>query len=336
MKSKFLIFGILVLAIAGVVFVSGWIQPAKPTLLKIEANPAKGFHWAYYLYIPGSVWTGEDGETYLLVEPNNSPEPSDDWSYHDNLARETIEFRAKVIAEELKIPILMPTFPRPATPEFSAMGIDNLSYTYSLATHSLTRDTLLTEIEGLERIDLQLIVVIDDARERLAIEGINVDDKVLMMGFSSSGQFTNRFTLLHPDRIRAAAIGAPGGWLALPLKEWNEVKLRYPVGVWDLESLVGKEFDFESFRKIPLYIFMGDQDINDAVPMVDSYDPEDAQLILQNFGDSIMERWQFMENMYESAGSKARFVLYPRVGHEMTDEMLNDVKTFFLKQTGRL
>ena len=326
MKSKFLIYGILVLAIIGiVVFVIGYILPAKPTLLKIEANPAKGFHWAYYLYIPSRVWTGENGQTYLLVEPNSSPEPSDDQSYHDNLARETFEFHAEMIAEELKIPILMSTFPRPKTPE--------------LVTHSLTRNTLLTEVEGLERIDLQLIAMIDDARERLSLEGINVDNKVFMMGYSSSGHFTNRFTLLHPERVRAAAVGGTVGWDTVPLKGWNGIKLRYPIGVGDFKNLVGKEFDLESFKTIPLYIYAGDQDINDPVPHPDMYDPEDARLILQNFGESITGRWRVREDMFKSVGSQARLVLYPGVGHELTDEMLdetlNDVKTFFLEQMAR-
>jgi len=334
MKSKFLIYGILVLAIIGIiVFLSIYLQPTEqptelptePTLLKIEANPAKGFHWAYYLYIPGRVWTGENGQTYLLVEPNNSPEPSDDQSYHDSIARETIEYDGKMVADELKIPMLVPTFPRP----------------YLLQTRALTRDTLLTEIEGLERIDLQLIAMIDDARERLSQKGINVEDKVIMMGFSASGYFTNRFAMLHPERVHAAAIGGSGGWDTIPLKEWNGTKLRYPVGVWDLESLIGKEFDLETWKTIPLYIYSGDQDLDPAADPVlwvgegGLYAPEDRDLVLQYFGNNMTRRWQIIEDMFKSVGSQARFILYPGVGHEMTDEMLNDVKTFFSEQMAR-
>ena len=329
MKSKI---GFVILAVAVIVIAIGlgvWYfstQEELPgRLLKIEANPAKGFHWAYYLYIPSRVWTGENGQTYLLVEPNVSPWPDDNQSFHDEMARETFEFHAEMIAEDLKIPILMSTFPRPKTPD--------------LVTHSLTRNTLLTEVEGLERIDLQLIAMIDDARERLSLEGINVDNKVFMMGYSSSGHFTNRFTLLHPERVRAAAVGGTVGWDMVPLKEWNGIKLRYPIGVGDFKNLVGKEFDLESFKTIPLYIYTGDQDINDPVPHPDMYDPEDARLILQNFGESITGRWRVREDMSKSVGSQARFVLYPGVGHELTDEMLdetlNDVKTFFLEQMAR-
>jgi len=314
---------VIVIAVCLGVFYFSTQEEPTGQLLKIEANPAGGFDWAYYLYIPANRATGK---TYLLVEPNNS-QPSDDQSYHDNLARNVIEHRGKIVAEELGVPILVPTFPRPW-----AQGAENVDRYGQIVTHALDRDTLLTKTAGLERIDLQLIAMIDDARERLSLEGINVENKVLMMGFSSSGDFTNRFALLHPERVRAAVAGGVAGWDTVPLKEWNGAKLRYPIGVWDLENLVGQEFDLESFRTIPLYIFAGDQDTNDPVPYSDMYDPEDAQLILQNFGESIMGRWQFRENAFRSAGCASQFVLYPGVGHDLTDEMLDDVKTFFSQQ----
>ncbi|TSC54143.1 MAG: hypothetical protein LiPW16_138 [Microgenomates group bacterium LiPW_16] len=328
----------MILAVAVIVIAIGlgvWYfstQEELPgRLLKIEANPAKGFHWAYYLYIPGRVWTGEDGQTYLLVEPNNSPEPSDDLSHHDNLAREIFEFHAKMIAEELKVPFLMPVFPRPW-----AMGAKDESSYGLIVTHALDRDTLLIEIEELKRIDLQLITMIDNAKEQLAQKGINIENKVLMMGYSSAGDFTNRFAMLHPERVRAAAAGGVGGWDTVPLKEWNGIKLRYPIGVWDFKNLVGKEFDLETWKTIPLYIYAGDEDTNDPVPISDMYDPEDTQLILQNFGESITGRWRVREDMFKSVGSQARFVLYPGMAHELTDEELeetfHDVRNFFSEQ----
>lgn len=58
--------------------------------------------------------------------------------------------------------------------------------------HALDRDALTTEIEGLKRIDRQLISMIDDARERMKQKGLVLNEKVLMAGFSASGMFVNR------------------------------------------------------------------------------------------------------------------------------------------------
>ncbi len=66
-------------------------------------------------------------------------------------------------------------------------------------THSLDSDTLKNEEGKLVRIDLQLINMIEDAKSRLLERNIELEDKVFLTGFSASGSFTNRFTVLHPQ-----------------------------------------------------------------------------------------------------------------------------------------
>ena len=87
-----------------------------------------------------------------------------------------------------------------------------------------------------------------------------------MWGFSASGMFANRFTALHPERVRAAAIGSPGGLPIAPVTEYTGVELDYPIGISDLFQLVGYSFDVESFKNTPLYFYLGDQNTNDALP----------------------------------------------------------------------
>ena len=297
-------------------------SPEPPTLseievIKIEPEPQEGFYWAYYLYIPDSlrVSAQENGKTYLLVEPNNTGYPSDDYEVHDMAAKETAQ-RMSGTAEGLRVPLLVPAFPRPE---------DRKYY-----THALDRRTLLMKQEEMQRIDLQLIAMIDDAAERLSLEGVNLEEKVLMMGFSASGMFANRFTVLHPEKVQAAAIGSPGGWPIVPVDEWNGVNLRYPIGAWDIEEIVGEEFDVESFKSVPLYFYLGDEDTNDSVPPLDGWDSEDKKLIFKYFGDLPVERWPIAEEIYNSVGCSSQFVLYPGVEHTVTDEMMEDAKTFLL------
>lgn len=69
-------------------------------------------------------------------------------------------------------------------------------------THALDRDCLITEMEDIKRLDLQLISMIDDAIGRLKQKEIILEDKVVMAGFSASGMFVNRFSILHPDSMQ--------------------------------------------------------------------------------------------------------------------------------------
>lgn len=48
--------------------------------------------------------------------------------------------------------------------------------------------------------------------------------RFLLFGFSGGGQFVHRYALLHPDRIAAMVIGAPG-WYT-----WPDDALPYPIG----------------------------------------------------------------------------------------------------------
>lgn len=286
-------------------------------IVKVREKPKNGFYWPYYLYVSDSIRnsTEENELSYLLVLPNNTGRSDDSTKIHDDSAKRMAE-NLKRLADYLRVPLLVPTFPR-------------LRRYWKIYTHQLDRDTLLTRKRKLKRVDLQLVAMIDDSIESLSSKGINLDKKVLMMGFSAAGSFVNRFVIIHPKRVQAAAIGSPG-WPIAPVGEWNGIKLRYPIGVWDLERLVKKEFDLESFKSVPLYFFMGDEDTNDPVPYRDGYDPKDEKLIFENFGDNLVARWAVAEKIYESVGCSSQFVLYPGIGHIVSHKMIKDIERFFL------
>jgi dienelactone hydrolase len=212
----------------------------------------------------------------------------------------------------------MPVFPRPATD-------------WQIYTHALDRDSLITDKKEYARFDLQLIAMIDDARTRLAKDKLKFDKKVLISGFSASGMFTNRFTFLHPDRVKAAAIGSPGGWAIAPVADYKEKTLRYPIGVNDFKTVSGKKLDLAKLRKVPLFIFIGDQDDNDSVIFGDSYEDADKDLIFELFGKTPVERWEISKTLYSEAKLNAEFKLYPNVKHTVTIEMRDDIRAFLLK-----
>jgi hypothetical protein len=88
---------------------------------------------------------------------------------------------------------------------------------------------MLQKDNPLERIDLQLLAMVKDAENQLAQSGYTAHDKFFMIGFSASGSFTNRFTLIHPDKIQASAAGGVNGLLMLPTEEIDGKPLDYPL-----------------------------------------------------------------------------------------------------------
>ena len=287
--------------------------------IRVGPNAGKGFHWPYYLVLP----TEMVAPNTLLIEPNNTGTTSDDFQEHEAAATNLMSWRIP-FAEELGSPLLIPVFPRPKYPPAPEPG--------GIYTHALDRYSLTNDHAGLERIDLQMVAMIDDALGRLEELGHEMDRGVFMMGFSASGAFTSRFSLIHPDRIKAAAAGSPGGWPLAPISSWEGTPLKYAMGVMDLESLVGRPFDLETFRTVPLYIYVGDEDTNDAFD-VRGLPAEEREQIhdLLNWPDDpiLANRWPLAEAMYESVGANAQFVVYPGVAHTITEEMFADVQSFF-------
>jgi len=285
---------------------------ARSRLLQVRPEDSDhDFSWPYYLWVPDSLPV----RTTLLVEPNNSGFANDLAVLQEWSSLSLIGWRAR-FAARINAPLLVPVFPRPMTH-------------WRIYTHALDRDSLTNSIEDLQRIDLQIIEMIDDARQRLADLGFDVDEKVFMMGFSASGQFTNRFAILHPERIRAAAAGSPGGWPLAPVTSWQGETLDYHVGIADVDSLLGKPLDMAAVRTVPLYLYMGDADTNDSVPYSDGYDEDQRDQVNRLFGTTPVERWAPADEIYETAGMNSTFVLYPGVGHTITDEMFDDVAAFF-------
>jgi pimeloyl-ACP methyl ester carboxylesterase len=283
-----------------------------------ESSPANGYNADFYLYIsPDAKRAAREGaQITILVQPNNSGISSDDAEVHRKDAWWTGFERYKV-ANELGAALLVPAFIRP--------GEDWFIY-----THALDRDALTTEREDIKRIDLQLIAMINHARAELAKDGIQTDEKILIQGFSASGMFANRFTILHPDRVKAATIGSPGGFPTLPVETYKGESLPYPAGVADLESLTGVPFDSETYNTIPQLIYMGSLDDNDSLDFTDGWDETEAQLIDQLFGVDPVSRWDDIEIIYQDAGANVQFLLIDGIGHDR--KALQKYSTDFFKK----
>ncbi|MCP3919923.1 MAG: hypothetical protein GY711_30705 [bacterium] len=293
-----------------------WFYPAG-RITEVAADPGIGFHWPYNLYVPNEVVA----PAHLLVLPNNTGRGDDDFTVHERAAwMRTL--RDSGLADDLGVPALVPVFPRPSS-------------SWRTYTHALDRDVLTTGDLPLARLELQLLAMVDDARERLAERGIEVGEKILLKGFSANGMFANRMTVLHPERVLVVCAGSPGGWPIAPVAAWDERPLRYPVGVADLAQLTGRAFDADAWARVPQMIFMGNGDDNDSVIYGDGYDEVDKELVFELFGDTPIARWDRALELSRGVGGGTEFRLYEGVGHETSGAMARDVQAFLRAALGR-
>ena len=298
------------------------LGPYAARVRRFRADPTAGYHADFFVYVsPGARRLARDGAgVTLLVQPNNSGVNSDDPAVHRRDAW-LMGFGRRRLAEELEVVLLVPAFVRPAAD-------------WQILSHALDRDVLTTTRSDLARLDLQLLAMVDRARATLAAEGLPVDESFLIQGFSASGSFAARFTALHPRRVRAAAIGAPGGWPIAPVASYGGEALPYPVGVADLEELTGAPFDAAGFAAVPKLFVLGSLDTNDSVDFRDGWEEEPAALVHRLFGADAVERWPRAEAIYRDAGGNARFVLVDGVGHDR--RKLQPLATrFFAEVLGR-
>jgi hypothetical protein len=291
------------------------------------ANPPLGYSWPYLLFKPASraaAASRRPRADTLLVVPNNSGFATVDPDVIRSIAQCALknneDINALALADQLGTPILVPLFPRPELREIWS----------NMQLQALTRASLeeIAPKSSFDRVDLQLMAMIDAARKELEKDH-PVRERVLMAGLSAAGSFTSRFTMLHPERVLAAAVISPGGWPIAPVAADRGKILRYPVGIADVEYLIGLPVDLAALRRVHLLFLLGDADTNDAVGSVDSYSVRDSELISCLFGRTMLERWRSAKRLYDRAGMRhAQFKVYPG-GHEVTSKMRKDILDTF-------
>jgi pimeloyl-ACP methyl ester carboxylesterase len=104
--------------------------------------------------------------------------------------------------------------------------------------------------EGALRYDELLHTMIDDAVRRTGCDG----SRFFLQGYSGGAQFVHRYLLLHPERLRAVSLGAPGA-VTLP-----DEQVDWWAGVRDVQSLFGKPFDAAGLCQVPIQLVISDAD----------------------------------------------------------------------------
>ena len=196
------------------------------------------------------------------------------------------------------------------------------------------------------RIDEQIVRIIEKAKEIVQSErGINLEDKIFLNGYSSSGVFAQRFALLHPELISTACIGGASGSIPIPNEEFG-----YPIGISDYKELTGKEFDMDSYSQIDFTYYVGELETQnkaetrfdengDPVPMHDmSYFDRSVPINVGKnqrnlLGTNMFDRIEKTIEKLKSLGIKVNHVIIPGRSHnnrsgigvnEIGDKIVND------------
>ncbi|MFE7706322.1 alpha/beta hydrolase [Streptomyces sp. NPDC057486] len=158
------------------------------------------------------------------------------------------------------------------------------------------------EYEGI-RFDDILLSILDEVQERYHVAA----DRFSLFGFSGGGQFAHRFFYLHPDRLTAVSIGAPGRITMLDPQQ------RWWLGTADFEERFGRSIDLEAMRRVRVQLVVGAQDtetweINNRGGS-NWMDGADA------IGRTRVERLQALSKNLDELGVANRLDLVPGVAH---------------------
>ena len=167
------------------------------------------------------------------------------------------------------------------------------------------RDGFKQLIEGDIRYDHILQGMVAEVGEKFGRDF----SRFALFGYSGGGQFGNRYTLLHPETLWAASIGAPGSVTLLdPSQDWW-------VGVRGAEARFGKAVDIEALRQVAVHMIVGKADLETW----EITHREGGKFFMpgaNSAGATRPERLESLRRSFEAAGVKAVLDVVENVPHD--------------------
>jgi hypothetical protein len=169
------------------------------------------------------------------------------------------------------------------------------------------------------RYDHILLAIVEEISKRLPIK----KDRFFMFGFSGGGQFVHRFFYLHPQRLQAISIGAPGTVTILdPTK-------KYWVGTKGFPQEFGQEIDLSALCQVKTQLIVGSEDTDTLSITIPQNHPDWIEGA-NSTGSTRIDLLLSLKQTWEAAGITVQFDIVPGVGHQW-QPVLGPVLTFFQK-----
>ena len=175
-----------------------------------------------------------------------------------------------------------------------------------------------------QRSDLALHAIMDDVAVNTGCD----TRRFLLFGYSGGGQFAHRFAMAYPDRVIAAALGAPG-WFTFPRK-----RTLFPRGLASEKTGLDLGFQPAQFLRVPMSVCVGEYD-NQRDPALNTSSRIDAQQGKTRFERG--QRWvEIMRKSARNSGFDTRYEFrsLPQSGHAFEQcvnqgHMIEHVLKFF-------
>lgn len=171
-------------------------------------------------------------------------------------------------------------------------------------------------VEGDIRYDQVLLAMVAEAAAKYGQDW----SRFAVFGFSGGGHFAHRMAILHPGKLWAASIGAPGSVTLLdPARDWW-------VGIRDLKERFGVAFDREALAKVPVQMLVGDADLETweiTHQPGSTYWMEGAN----DAGRTRPERLKALADSFRATGVKVQLDIVPGISHDRM-KVLGRVKDF--------
>jgi hypothetical protein len=180
-------------------------------------------------------------------------------------------------------------------------------------------------------VEVQVKNQIEHAIKLLNEFNYKLEEKIIMLGYSTTGAFVQRFATIYPELIKAYYAGGTAVPI-LPAESLKNEELIYPLGVSEHNQLFGRKFNLESYNKIAKINALSKNERR--LDAVDHFVWGKVQKLftgpLEHYGDhSRLDKeifWNDIGDAFYSLGGEGMFLFNLETAHYVSE---NDKKFIF-------